>query len=905
MRSIALLWFFLIPALCCGESLTLDLRDAATTRGWRGLHDMAPLERTADGLMTRSTGDDPYLATTPLSVPDGRPLILTMRARSRAGGSFQVFYYADGDGPSEGRSVRFSLPGGDVQEISVALPPLTAKTRFRFDPPLGETFLERVTLEPRLEISDPPLPQIGRAQVAPTGPELEHGTSRLAYSSTSWNHLALSVGGKTVAAGHPRPLVGYRQGDQVRWLDINEVPGRTQTERTKQTLTCVRHVTDPDGGAWTFRHEIAPGSLPGTFDLGATVACDQAREIVFVPLLLVCPGLGTFGQTKAQGLFAGVEYLDHDPSRSEADVRGPGAARRVPAAHKVTFPLMAIHHDNTWSSLIWHRSGEVAPLFDSPDRTCGSGAHLMGLIAPGPDPNLRTDGDLFPFRPGRLEPNQPLTARATLAAGEGASVVPAIETYVASRGGADSFSGSSSTGSIASGGQGLSPLPEIGDPQAHLTNAARGWLDTPIRDGDRFRHALPGETFAAHPAADAAWMMEQLAHLSKDVALSQRLRETADSAWKAVEGRDLAAHRVGHLTTPVAPLLRGEITDSLRHSRERAEAADRRFDPEGRILYTPRPDKDYSTTHWSKEANGLAAQVVAQFLEDAAFSGNQDLIARAIGRLRGLDEFARTVPRGAQTWEIPLHTPDILAAAHLTRAYVLGWELTGEKPFLESARYWAWTGVPFVYLENPTPQPIGPYATIAVLGATNWEAPLWIGLPVQWCGLCYADSLLRLAPHDGTGPWRHIAEGIARSGLQQTYPADHPRHGLLPDSFTLDIQQRNIFDINPGTLHPVAMAAVFGQPPYSLTSLDSGKLLIHAAGRVVATGTPDTGVHIGVVPSFPGPSRVLIHGCSPRAKIQVDGREKALQDSSTWIAESQTWVLTVTGKADIEIQPGE
>ena len=905
MRSIALLWFFLLPVCSRGESLTLDLRAPATTRGWRELHDLAPLERTAEGLVTRSTGDDPYLATAALRVPDGRPLILTMRARHRTGGSFQVFYYADGDGPSEGRSVRFSLPGGALQEISVALPPLTAKTRFRFDPPIGETLLERVTLEPRLEIPDPPFPKLGAASAAPAGPGIDHGTSRLAYSSTAWNHLALSVGGKTVAVGHPRPIVGYRHGDQIRWVDINEAPGRTQTGSTAQTLTCVRLVSDPDGGTWTFRHEIAPGSVPGTFDLGATVECDQPREILFVPLLLVCPGLGTFGETKTQGLFAGVEYLDHDPSRSEADVRGAGAARRVPAAHKITFPLMAIHHDNAWSGLIWHRSADVAPLFDSPDRTSGSGAHLMGLIAPGPDPNLRTDGDLFPFRSGRLEANRPLAARATLAAGAGTSVVPAIETYVASRGGAGSFAGSSSGGSLASGGQGLAPLPEIGDPRAHVTNAARGWLDTPIRNGDRFRHALPAETFAAHPAADAAWMMEQLAHHSKDATLSKRLHETAESAWKAVEGRDLAAHRVGHLTTPVAPLLRGEITDALRHARERAEAADRRFDPEGRILYTPRPDKDYSTTHWSKEANGLAAQVVAQFLEDAAFSGDRDLIARAVGRLRGLDKFARTVPRGAQTWEIPLHTPDILASAHLTRAYVLGWELTGEKAFLESARYWAWTGVPFVYLENPTPQPIGPYATIAVLGATNWEAPLWIGLPVQWCGLCYADALLRLAPHDGSGPWRHIAEGIARSGLQQAYPADHPRHGLLPDSFTLDIQQRNIFDINPGTLHPVAMATVFNQPPYCLTTLDSGKLLIHAAGRVVAKGTSADGFHIGVVPSFPGPSRVLIHGCGPRPHITVDGREIALQNSSTWIAESQTCVLTITGPAAIEIGPGD
>jgi hypothetical protein len=64
--------------------------------------------------------------------------------------------------------------------------------------------------------------------------------------------------------------------------------------------------------------------------------------------------------------------------------------------------------------------------------------------------------------------------------------------------------------------------------------------------------------------------------------------------------------------------------------------------------------------------------------------------------------------------------------------------------------------VPFVYLVNPTAAQssgaVGPYATIPVLGATNWQAPNWIGLPVEWCGLVYADSLARLARLAPKGP---------------------------------------------------------------------------------------------------------------------------------------------------------
>jgi len=148
--------------------------------------------------------------------------------------------------------------------------------------------------------------------------------------------------------------------------------------------------------------------------------------------------------------------------------------------------------------------------------------------------------------------------------------------------------------------------------------------------------------------------------------------------------------------------------------------------------------------------------------------------------------YAGTVPRGAQTWEVPLHTPDILASAHMVRAYTLGYIISGEETYLEQARYWAWTGVPFVYIHPPTPGRVGSYATIAVLGATNWKAPLWLGRPVQWCGLVYASALHLLAQYDPDGPWEKIAKGITATGLQMTWPpSDRQRQGLLPDFFDL------------------------------------------------------------------------------------------------------------------------
>ena len=56
--------------------------------------------------------------------------------------------------------------------------------------------------------------------------------------------------------------------------------------------------------------------------------------------------------------------------------------------------------------------------------------------------------------------------------------------------------------------------------------------------------------------------------------------------------------------------------------------------------------------------------------------------------------------------------------------------------------------MPFVYLTPPNNKPVGAYSTIPVFGATQFVAPLWIGLPVQWCGLVYGNAIRRFARHD-------------------------------------------------------------------------------------------------------------------------------------------------------------
>lgn len=211
-------------------------------------------------------------------------------------------------------------------------------------------------------------------------------------------------------------------------------------------------------------------------------------------------------------------------------------------------------------------------------------------------------------------------------------------------------------------------------------------------------------------------------------------------------------------------------------------------------------------------ASGHNGNFTYRLLEVWRLTGDKEALEVA---LKGL-EFANKerTPRGAQVWELSIHTPDIMGSSRLVLSNVLAYEATGEEKYLDSARRWAISGLPFVYLwedpdlkpwpgdKNPEGeyQPMMRYATIAVFGATSWTAPNWMGRPVQWCGLDYAHALLLLSRYDSTLDWHKIGEGIIASAECQLCLEDE-KIGLLPDSFQLDTQERFPYWINPTAVH--------------------------------------------------------------------------------------------------------
>ncbi len=246
-----------------------------------------------------------------------------------------------------------------------------------------------------------------------------------------------------------------------------------------------------------------------------------------------------------------------------------------------------------------------------------------------------------------------------------------------------------------------------------------------------------------------------------------------------------------HVANPAVWLISGRSAEWLAILKKDAEHTMSEQKPDGSFRY----DGKFRRGHFEDTASGFCAINALHLLDCAHYTG--DAASRDAG-LKALEFMKKFVtPRGAQIWEIPLHTPDILAAADCCRVYLRGYELTGRAEYLDLARRWAIRGLPFVYQWSN--HPIMLYGTTPVLGATDWTGVVWIGLPVQWCGSVYAYALTELAPLDHTLDWNRIARGILNCAEQMQYP-DGDFVGTLPDSFNLQDQARLPAYVNPCVL---------------------------------------------------------------------------------------------------------
>lgn len=821
---------------------------ATDTDGWQARRDCR-LAVDAGALVIESDGVDPHLSTPVAGGPGGA--VVRVRLRTTQGGPVQFFWTSDRQpGESPARQATVAVAGdGRWHEHEVPLPVEGRLTGLRLDPVggTGRTEVDHLAIHAggwhpleiaALEAAGPARARVyvrnhagavaatldGRPVTLPAGlTSIE--VDAAATAALEFRTLRLEAPGlppveRGFWAYDPAiagDVIARRLGDLD--LRIARDGSAVRIDRGGQPVAALAPLvhragrlpalTAVDAAAWPLVFtgdglRVTLGADDGAEVLTTRIEPDAGAAPADPARSVEGPVVRAFGRLE-QGLLAGVEYLGREErSSSRLDIETDEHLRFEPDPLDLTMPLMALVTDRAAVALVWDDT-TLQPTFAAPDFVDLAPGHRMSLRGPGMAAAIRVGPGWTAG--GRLE--------------------PIILWAVRRRGG-------------------LPPRPVPPRSPAEQEQLARAAFAGPMHDPDTggWLHAVvPGVRRMPDRGGPLADCVSAIFRLTGTVPPLDRLQPGG-----------------GHLPDHTSWFVAGRAAEWRRHVDAQAAELRRTQAADGSWRY----DGPYARGHFETTASGVCAKPCATLLEHARLTGDDASLAAG---LRGLEFLSRfRTPRGAQVWEVPLHTPDLLASAYATWAHVLAHELTGAPGHLAEARRWALTGVPFVYQWSDRPEPaIMAYATIAVYGATNWQAPNWIGLPVQWCGTVYAHALLRLAPHDDTLDWRGLAEGITVCAERMIYP-DGGSVGCLPDVFDLRGQRRLPADIQPGLVVSLRR---------QLDGLPDGLSVAVAAGhRVIA------------------PFPVTIAGGTARVKAPAGLRFQVLADGR---------VIDVEGRGDTEV----
>ena len=853
MRTIPLTFIVLGLALPLAAETRLADFSRSVPR-WGATHSISTAAVTPDGLAFTVDANDPWLLGPRMdfpALPAGTKrvrFVLDLAPTDRAT-AWQLFYSFGGKSYNEGDSCRLMPVGGrpPYTRFVAEVPASQVKSgpcSFRIDPPDVGTNVSWTVKAFSCDFRRPVwtyAPETPPPLVIPAATPLVLKTRdwELRHDPDRLGAFRFHSRDKIVENNPEEPFVYLDRAGAVRTLDWSQA--KMTARHTRTQLETRAELTDADGRTWRLTRWFSPQDHGRALTVSTQIARLPSPDgplsahrdgtpVLHVPFLTLFVDRASNGR-KHQALLAGVEYLDDEPSSNDKEIRTVEHDRRIPAEYRLSAPLAVFTDEKAWLAAAWNQlsaglSGPprrpgphpFAAVFDTPDRLFHSGGHLLAFWAPAVGP-ARRESELDVYEP---TPFTHATHVVTLRTGDGATVAEALEGVLPSR-------------------ESTLPMPDKTADAPSLELLARGWLDSEIRDGVLVRHAVP---FTWGRPSDAPVLMKYLAsELARrpdaDATLAPRLRTAADEILAGIPRKDVGWHSVSHIHHPAPALVAGDVANWLVRKHGQQRDLNRRL-ADGRRTWTPQPGKpDFGETLGADHCNGFTSMELVALLRAATWSGDETEIAKTLAIVDKVTAlYHGTVPRGAQPWEMPLHTPDIMASANLTCAYALAYLLKPDPAYLREARHWAYTGLSMVYLVpppfefGPDAVPVGRYATCAVMGATHWQQPNWIGRPVQWCGLVYAAALWELAridPGDASAFWHRLAAGITASGVRQTHTAEDPAFiGLLPDSWDLEAQSRYAVPINPGTVQE-NLAECIGRPYYAVRRL-AGGALVHVPG---------------------------------------------------------------------------
>lgn len=605
------------------------------------------------------------------------------------------------------------------------------------------------------------------------------------WDNTSW---------KQVGSIYPLADVVLKNGQGVREAPKLKIESFVES---KDKLTIEAYAEDSGGKNYPVNITYTPESNAARIHVHHQISAADDIELLAFYGTNVLVGHGTFGVEKDLAIFPGLEYLKGDEeSSSERDLAYPLNIREVPAVHKITTPLMAVQGQGSLIGLIWdsHQewaSGEEYPAarFLAPKFSSGYSHIRMSLFAPSVGEYV-TENEYEASKAYNMKKGESIKLSACL--------VLDHETNYKS----DSIvSGYHKGGLVLKAMQhwfdvyGLpepSEQPRDWQSERDLCRDAyfnAVWSEDP--PGWKHCHGWSPGLYVGHSVPLTLDLKAGVgAETQKE--MERRIDLVISEAIKQHGKHYLWTNAACHIMLGELPFYYGYIAESLKNFRDSAyhRLAGRE---DGLWVWRPHSEERENLGKAGDHALGQAALGSFFTLRAARLSGDRELIKQALDAMKQMELYE--VPRGAQMWECPMYQPDILASGYAIRAYCEAYRLTGDERYLEHARYWGMTGLPFIYMWDMEGYPTMRYNVISVIGSTFYTHS-WLGLPVVWCGLVYGYGLLDLAEFDDYFGWRRIAQGIVNSTMWQQY-TDGPSKGCYPDSWNMVRNSPNPADINP------------------------------------------------------------------------------------------------------------
>ncbi|MBC7327312.1 hypothetical protein H5T87_04260 [bacterium] len=677
--------------------------------------------------------------------------------------------------------------------------------------------------------------------------------------------------------------VVYSLAGERKTLPIYASSPKPTTKGDEASLTFSTLFKDKENGNWRFQLVLTLGKGKDTLKADYSLTCDKDRDVLLFEGPLLYAGEGSFGEAKEEALFPGLEWLvDGERSSSSLDISEdhPDRIRYVPHPNKITIPLMSVYSKGLCLALLWNpyqkwdgANDRPSAVFASPDWFENRNSHLMGLFLPSV-PQWVKENERIASTPYKLSKGKSLKLQAYIfATGTAKDSLSAMDKWFALFGVPEPM-----------------PIPR-GNYLKEIEFSMNAYLHSLwVPEEEQWWTTKGAGPLLSGKGRPSPFLYDlyQGYLLSPSKEIRERCKEMIDmmtSKYKI----EIAGDDLGFTFNEPVRSMKGLAIQAINLLNQQWEDGSWRFYA-NRLGSGVFEGYDYRQLgpHNAVEV-GTCAYNAWQILRYARMTGDEKLLEAGIKALEFMKRF--TVPRAAQVWEVPVHTPDVLAASDAVDAYIEGYRATGNKTYLEEAKKWARKGLPFIYMWNDPKFPFMRYASIPVFGASLYQGS-WFGRPVQWNGLRYAYALLKLWDYDKSFPWKTVAEGITRSAMYQQDEKGE-NIALWPDSIGAIKGDKASWVFSPMMILKCVYKLLGRDSEPQTLKVSEFRINYRGSVRDVSYRRGNLALEIKLPTGEPG--SIVIAGTSKPQRVRLNGKEIGFEYDSNMavlgikLPQSSTW----------------